>query len=263
MCERETSGVASDVLAPSRSDAEHAAYYHDQLASTAEFWRRFGRTPEVRGRRILDIGCGHGAMSIGLAERGGEVVGVDPHSPRIEWARRNLEENHPDLKVRFLPIESTQLPPTERFDLVVSKDTFEHVEDLESLLVDLRQRLQPGGELWVGFSPLYYSPWGDHRRAGLGLPWAHALLPRRVVHWAARRKTGRPISHLCDIGLNGLTPVEFRRFVAMCGMSIESIAYNSGDKRFLRVMSKLRRVPWLERYTTVSIYAVLKRASSG
>ena len=239
---------------------DHAAYYHDQLDSTAEFWRRFGRTVEVRGRRVLDVGCGHGALSIDLAKRGAEVVGVDTNPERIRWAGRNAAENHPDLTVTFLSIESTQLPTTERFDLVVSKDTFEHVEDLETVLVDLHARLLPGGRIWAGFSPLYYSPWGDHRRTGLHLPWAHAVLPKRVVHRAASRKTGRPISDLSDVGLNGLTPAEFRRLVAACGLSIESIEYNRGDKALLRAMNRARRLPLLERYVTVSIYAVLKRA---
>jgi glycosyltransferase involved in cell wall biosynthesis/SAM-dependent methyltransferase len=240
-------------------DEDHEAYYQDQLRSTAEFWRRFGQTLDVRGRRILDIGCGHGAMSIDLAKRGAEVVSVDPNEERIEWARRNLAENHPGLDVTFLPVESTELPSTERFDIVVSKDTFEHVADLRGLLGDLRSRLRPGGAIWVGFSPLYYSPWGDHRRAGLRLPWAHAILPRWAVHRAARRKTGRPVSDLADIGLNGLTPAGFRRLVSASGLSIESIEYNRGDKPLLRAMSKARQLPILERYMTVSIYAVLKR----
>jgi SAM-dependent methyltransferase len=107
--------------------------YDASRESTREFWHRFGRRPDVAGKRVLDIGCGHGAMSIDLAQQGAEVVGVDTDASRIEWAQRNLIACHPTLVdyVTFLAQDSTQLPSDERFDLAVSKDTFEHVIDVK------------------------------------------------------------------------------------------------------------------------------------
>ena len=238
---------------------DHRAYYEGQQQSTREFWRRLGRRPEVAGKRVLDIGCGHGAMSIDLAQQGAEVVGVDPDTTLIEWAKHNLSENHPQLasRVTFLAHESTALRSDDRFDLAVTKDTFEHVADVDVLLVDLRGRLHRDGELWAGFSPLYFSPWGDHGRTGLRVPWAHALLPRGLVYRAARRVSGRSVNDLTDIGLNGLTPAAFRHSVAQAEMTVLSISYNRGDNKLLRVMSRARSIPGLERYMTVSVYAVL------
>jgi SAM-dependent methyltransferase len=237
--------------------------YDASRESTREFWHRFGRRPDVAGKRVLDIGCGHGAMSIDLAQQGAEVVGVDTDASRIEWAQRNLIACHPTLVdyVTFLAQDSTQLPSDERFDLAVSKDTFEHVIDVKGLLVDIRGRLHGDGELWVGFGPLYFSPWGDHGRTGLLVPWAHAVLPRGLVYFAARRVrlTGRPVRDLGDIGLNGITPAAFRRDIARAGMAVRLISYNRGDEPLLKVMSMARRIPGLERYMTVSVYAVLAR----
>ena len=238
---------------------DHRAYYDDQQQTNREFWRRFGGRPEVDGKRVLDIGCGHGAMSIELAQAGAEVVGVDTDGSRIQWAERNLIENHPQLasRVTFLAQESTELPFDDRFDLAVSKDTLEHVADVDGLLGDLRNRLHHNGELWVGFSPLYFSPWGDHGRAGLRVPWAHALLPRGLVYRAAARISDHPVRDLSDLGLNGLTPAAFRISVAQAAMIVVSISYNRGDNPLLKVMSAARILPALERYMTVSVYAVL------
>ena len=93
---------------------------------------------------------------------------------------------------------------------------------------------------------------------------AHALLPRPAVYWSARRcrPNGRPVRDLTDIGLNGLTPATFRRELEKAGLRALSLSYNCGSSPLLRAMSLLRRVPPLERYMTVSIYAVLTPADA-
>jgi hypothetical protein len=128
----------------------------------------------------------------------------------------------------------------------------------------LGERLvRPDGRIYAGFSPLYFSPFGDHGRTGLKVPWAHAALPRRVVLAAAARHNGHPVSSLLDIGLNGNTPDQFRAAFDDSGLRLVDIAYNRGDKRLLPALEKLRkRVGRLDRFTTVSIYAVFAVSSS-
>jgi ubiquinone/menaquinone biosynthesis C-methylase UbiE len=243
---------------PSRE--EHRAYFEGQLASNREFWRRFGRMPAVAGRRVFDFGCGHGALSVELARAGADVYGVDIDTERIVFARDNLRERYPDVadRVRFDAAPIAHVQPDQSFDLAVSKDTFEHVSEIGAVARDLYRLLKPGGELWAGFSPLYWSPTGDHRRTGLP-PILHAVLPRAVVLSAAGRCHGHPVRSLDDIGLNGMTPSEFRAQMRAAGFRFVSVAYNQGDKRLLRLMDRLRRIPRLERFATVSVYAILAR----
>lgn len=238
----------------------HAAYFEIQAQrSNAEFWRRFGRRPDFRGKQVLDFGCGHGALSLEMAAEGARVLGIDLDAERIGWAREHVTGRHVSGGLEFRAVDITLLAPRGEYDVIVSKDTFEHVLDLPRVLVAMREALVPGGEIWTGFSPLYYSPWGDHGRTGLKLPWAHTL-PTRIVNAAATRFQRRPIRSPVDLELNGLTPAAFRRQVAEAGLSIESAAYNRSDKRLTLVLDWLRRYPPLERYTTVGIYAVLRRA---
>jgi SAM-dependent methyltransferase len=160
--------------------------------------------------------------------------------------------------VSFRAVDAASLPVDQKFDVIVSKDTFEHVGDVATLLRALGERLvRPGGRIYAGFSPLYYSPFGDHGRTGLKVPWAHAALPRRLVYAAAARHNGHRVDSLLDIGLNGNTPDQFRAAFADSGLRLVDIAYNRGDKRLLPVLEKARtRFPRLDRFTTVSIYAV-------
>jgi SAM-dependent methyltransferase len=242
--------------------AAHQAYFEDQAArSNSEFWTRFGRRPNFDGLRVLDLGCGHGAMSIEMAREGATVLGVDPSEELVGFARDNVRERFPELadRIEFTTRDAGEVEGDGEYDLAISKDTFEHVEDIPGLLRSLHRLLRPGGEIWVGFSPLYYSPRGDHERTGLRLPWAHAVLPESRVLASARRATGEPVASLNDLGLNGLTPAAFRDAVAATGFEIDAMAYNQGGKLMLRALDGLRRVPPLEKFATVSIYAILRK----
>jgi SAM-dependent methyltransferase len=238
----------------------HEAYFEAQASqSNPEFWRRFGRSPVFAGRRVLDFGCGHGAMSLEMAQQGAHVVGIDLDERRIGWAQEHVGTRPVPGSLEFILADVTTLGLDGQFDMVVSKDSFEHIDQLHTTLVSLRDALTPDGEIWAGFSPLYFSPWGDHRRAGMKLPWAHTL-PRPVVYAAASRHQGHPVRSLSDIGLNGITPAGFRECVAEAGLQFESLLYNRGDKRLMRTLDVMRRWSWIERYATVGVYAVIVRA---
>ena len=97
------------------------------------------------------------------------------------------------------------------FDVVVSRDTFEHIHDLPEVLRHLARLLRPEGRVYVGFGPLYRSPFGDHGLLGLRLPWLHLLVAPmpdtpRFSRWPSVRQL-----ELLDQELNGLTFAEIRR----------------------------------------------------
>jgi len=245
------------------SVASHRAYFDHQLSSNQAFWRRFGRRPDFAGKRVLEVGCGHGALSVEMARAGADVYGVDLNAEGIEFARDNLRERYADVaaRVRFDVIDVAAIQRDQQFDIAVSKDTFEHVSHMEAMCRAVYRLLKPGGQLWAGFSPLYWSPTGDHRRTGLP-PILHAFLPQSVVLGVASRHHGHEIRCLDDIGLNGMSPAEFRQHARAAGFETLTIAYNKGDKPLFGFMDRLRRIRPLERFATVNIYAVLARPAS-
>jgi len=97
------------------------------------------------GRRILEIGCGHGFMLARL-ERQFETYGVDISSYAIEQAARFA----PNSTCQVADVEAG-LPPqfeTGSYDLVVAKYVFEHLKDPLRAVRTAASMLKPGGELF-------------------------------------------------------------------------------------------------------------------
>jgi SAM-dependent methyltransferase len=243
------------------------AYFDWQIAGLPEFWRRMGLNLDVAGKTILDLGCGFGALSLDLAQRGAaRVVGLDLDKDRIYFARDHISQAYPALAdhIEFIyrDIETfVSSETTGAFDLVVSKDTFEHIQDLEGVVACARTLLKPGGRLAIGTSPLYYSPFGDHGEYfGRRLPWAGAI-PEALLFPLARRATGKPLRSAADVGLNKMTPARFRSLFPSSAWRTDEIRYNVGDKVLMAApaLDALRKIPALEKYCTASIYCVLTK----
>jgi len=104
----------------------------------------------VRGRaihRILDLGCGTGRFSQGLATRfGAEVVGVDPSQKMLAIARGKPHE----ARVRYVEGRAEAIPlDAESVDMVFTSMTFHHFTDRALAASECRRVLRPGGVLLV------------------------------------------------------------------------------------------------------------------
>jgi ubiquinone/menaquinone biosynthesis C-methylase UbiE len=99
------------------------------------------------GSRVLEVGCGTGAVSRVLVGRPGvaEVTAVDPSPLLLEQARR-LSENLSNLT--FVQGDGRRLPlPDGHFDAVVMHTVLSHVPDVPAVLGEVYRVLRPGGRL--------------------------------------------------------------------------------------------------------------------
>ncbi len=109
----------------------------------------------VRGKRVLDAGCGAGYGSAELAGAAYSVVGIDVAADAVEFAREHYQL--PNL--RFEQASCTALPHAEgSFDLVVAFEVIEHLENWREFLLEVRRVLAPGGQFIVSTpNKLYYT----------------------------------------------------------------------------------------------------------
>ena len=93
------------------------------------------------GERILDLGCGDGALTAELIERGADVVGIDASAAMVDAARKRGIDAHPG-RAESLPFES-------EFDAVFSNAALHWVPDADAVLAGMHRALRPGGRIAV------------------------------------------------------------------------------------------------------------------
>ncbi|MFE9663716.1 methyltransferase domain-containing protein [Streptomyces sp. NPDC005955] len=123
-----------------------AAIYDPLHADRSDLDAYLHLVAEFEARRVLDIGCGTGVFALLLADRGVEVVGVDPARASIEVARAKPGSG----RVRWICGDATDLPAL-RVDLVtMTGNVAQAVADPDAWQQTLRgahEALRPGGRL--------------------------------------------------------------------------------------------------------------------
>ncbi|MBO0693109.1 MAG: class I SAM-dependent methyltransferase [Acidimicrobiaceae bacterium] len=99
---------------------------------------------DVKGRRILDAGCGSGPLFEALRDRGALVVGIDKSAGMLELARRRLGS---DATLQLNDLASPLPFSDGAFDDVVASLVLHYLEDWGPTLAEFRRVLVPGGRL--------------------------------------------------------------------------------------------------------------------
>ena len=97
--------------------------------------------------RVLEVGCGQGAVAVRLAARAASYTGVELDRVSAATAEDRLVAADVPGTVVHGPLGS--LPEAERFDLVCAFEVIEHIEDDAVALKEWVGRLAPGGMLLI------------------------------------------------------------------------------------------------------------------
>lgn len=164
---------------------------------------------DVKGKVVLDFGCGTGAESVEMAQHGARrVIGIDIQERFLRVAREHAARSGVADRCEFVT------ETDERVDVIVSIDSFEHFDNPAEILEVMRGRLKPDGYIIASFGPTWYHPLGGHLFSVF--PWAHLVFTERaLILWRSDFKTdGATRFHEVAGGLNSMTIRRFERLVA-------------------------------------------------
>lgn len=161
---------------------DHLAYAEWEFAAAADSLRLFSPHDDIRGKRLLDVGCGFGGKSAWYALNGAkEVLALDLDPERVERAAA-FAESKGAHNARFLVRDAARLAGLEdgRFQAVLFNDAFEHLQRPGDALAECFRVLEPGGTVRIVFPP-FGSPWGAHLFAYVRIPWAQHFFADRPL----------------------------------------------------------------------------------
>lgn len=154
----------------------------------------------LKGRSVLDVGCGGGLLAEAMARHGAAtVLGIDLSSKALGVARLHaMEAEVENLAYRELPVEQLALEQPAGFDVVTCMEMLEHVPDPASVVRACSQLVRPGGHVF--FSTL-------HRNAKawllavVGAEYLLNLLPRGTHHYERFIRPSELAAQARDAGL--------------------------------------------------------------
>ncbi len=116
------------------------------------------RSP-VKGKKVLDIGCGGGILTESLAELGAKVTGIDVAENALKAARQHSENAAIDIDYVQSTAEDFSAANQEAFDIVTCMEVIEHVPDPESIVVACAKLTKPGGSVFFSTLNRNFKGW--------------------------------------------------------------------------------------------------------
>ncbi|MHA1626647.1 MAG: corrinoid protein-associated methyltransferase CpaM [Candidatus Asgardarchaeia archaeon] len=165
----------------------------------------FGKIDEIynrlasyieEGQRVLDVGCGTGALTVRVAKKRAKVKGIDVNPQMLEIARKRVHKGGLDYRVELLEMGVAELgkEDSESYDAVMSCLCFSELTDdeLKYTLKEIKRILKPGGLLLVADEVV---PKNTLKRV---INWL-IRLPLKLIVYAITQTTTNAIKDLPDI----------------------------------------------------------------
>jgi 2-polyprenyl-6-hydroxyphenyl methylase / 3-demethylubiquinone-9 3-methyltransferase len=136
----------------------------------------------LKGKRVLDVGCGGGILADAMARKGADVLGIDLAAKSLKVAQLHaLEAQTPHVSYREISAEDLATEQPASFDIVTCMEMLEHVPNPASIVAACSALVKPGG--WVFFSTISRNG-RSFLQAIVGAEYVLGMLPRGTHEYA-------------------------------------------------------------------------------
>lgn len=157
----------------------------------------------LRGKKVIDVGCGGGLLAEGMASLGADVTGIDLGDKALGVARLHLYESGLSVDYRHISAEQMAAEHPDTFDAVTCLEMLEHVPDPASIVRACALLVKPGGSVF--FSTINRNP-KAYLFAVVGAEYLLNMLPRGTHDYA-----------------KFLRPAELARYCRAAGLTVSEV----------------------------------------
>jgi 2-polyprenyl-6-hydroxyphenyl methylase/3-demethylubiquinone-9 3-methyltransferase len=165
----------------------------------------------LRGKRVLDVGCGGGILAEAMTARGAQVTGIDLGEAPLKVAQLHLLESGLKVDYRLVEAEALAQEMPGAFDVVTCMELLEHVPDPAAMVRACATLARPGG--WLFFSTINRNP-KSYVFAVIGAEYMLKLLPRGTHDYAKFIKPSE-LAAACraaDLAVRGVVGMTYNPF---------------------------------------------------
>ncbi len=156
-------------------------------------------TAGVKGKTVLDVGCGGGILAEAMAALGAQVKGIDLSEKALKVAQLHLFESRLAVDYEHISAEAIAKREPGRYDALTCMELLEHVPDPASTVAACAQLVKPGADVF--FSTINRNP-KSYVLAVIGAEYVLRLLPRGTHDYAKFIKPSELARHCRAAGLS-------------------------------------------------------------
>lgn len=166
----------------------------------------------LKGKKVLDVGCGGGILSESMHFKGAKVTGIDLGEKALNVAKLHQLESGAKVDYQMIAVEALAEKSPQTFDVVTCMEMLEHVPDPSAIVAAVSKLVKPNG--FVFFSTINRNP-KAYLHAVIGAEYILNMLPKgthdyskfikpsELSSWV--RESGLTLDAMRGMGYNPLT----------------------------------------------------------